>query len=122
MDSNRAEWQVAERALFFWSNDHIVNLIAQNRNVILPLIFEALEKNTASHWHHSVNGLTMNVRKMFMEMDENLYKECQLKFQENENKARENVEKRAIAWKQLEAAGTSKGINEEASIMKLPAS
>lgn len=113
-------FQVAERALFFWSNDHIVNLIAQNRNVILPLIFEALERNTASHWHHSVNGLTMNVRKMFMEMDENLYKECQLKFQENENKARENVEKRAIAWKQLEAVVTSKCIDEEASIMKLP--
>ncbi|GLJ38020.1 hypothetical protein SUGI_0774050 [Cryptomeria japonica] len=103
-------FQVAERALFFWSNDHIVNLIAQNRNVILPLIFEALEKNTACHWHHSVNGLTMNVRKMFMEMDENLYKECQVKFQDKQNRTRENVEKRAIAWKQLEAASTSKGI------------
>ncbi|KAH9309437.1 hypothetical protein KI387_037348 [Taxus chinensis] len=100
-------FQVAERALFFWSNEHIVSLIAQNRSVILPLIFEALEKNTATHWHHSVNGLTMNVRKMFMEMDENLFKECQLKFKENEDRAKEIVDRREAAWKQLEAAGTT---------------
>ncbi|GJV80034.1 tubulin beta-2 chain, partial [Tanacetum coccineum] len=31
--------EVAERALFLWNNDHIRNLITQNRSVNLPLIF-----------------------------------------------------------------------------------
>lgn len=110
---NCSHFQVAERALFFWSNDHILNLVAENRNVILPLIFEALEKNTACHWHQAVHGRTMNVKKMFIEMDENLFKECQLKFQEDEAKAREIKEKREVIWKHLEVVATSSGPTEE---------
>lgn len=110
---NCSHFQVAERALFFWSNDHILNLVAENRNVILPLIFEALEKNTACHWHQAVHGRTMNVRQMFIEMDENLFKECQLKFQEDEAKEREIEEKREVIWKHLEVVATSSCPREE---------
>ena len=35
-------WQVAERALFLWNNEYIVSLIAQKRDEILPVVFEAL--------------------------------------------------------------------------------
>ncbi|KAL8218278.1 hypothetical protein R6Q57_021651 [Mikania cordata] len=34
--------QVAERVLFWWNNEHIVDLIAQNLELILPIIFEQL--------------------------------------------------------------------------------
>ncbi|GFZ02382.1 protein phosphatase 2A regulatory B subunit family protein [Actinidia rufa] len=81
--------QVAERALFLWNNDHIRTLISQNRSVILPIIFEALEKNIQSHWNQAVHGLTVNVRKMFMEMDIQLFEECQRQYAEEEAKARE---------------------------------
>eukprot|EP01018_Ginkgo_biloba_P021019 Gb_16019 [translate_table: standard] len=101
-------FQVAERALFLWNNDHIVSLIAQNRNVILPLIFEALEKNTQSHWNQAVHSLTLNVRKMFLEMDNDLFQECQHKYQENEAKARGMEERREQTWKRLEAVVASK--------------
>jgi len=103
---------VAERALFFWSNDHIVNLVAENRNVILPLVFEAF------HWHQAVHGRIMNVRKMFIEMDENLFKECQLKFQEDEAKVREIEEKREVIWKHLEVMATSSGPSEESIVVE----
>jgi serine/threonine-protein phosphatase 2A regulatory subunit B' len=55
----------------------------------------------------------MNVRKMFIEMDENLFKECQLKFQEDEAKAREIEGKREVIWKHLEVVATSSGPSEE---------
>nr|GEZ49446.1 serine/threonine protein phosphatase 2A 57 kDa regulatory subunit B' beta isoform-like [Tanacetum cinerariifolium] len=42
---NSPHFQVAERALFMWNNEHLVSLIAQNRTVILPIIFDALELN-----------------------------------------------------------------------------
>ncbi len=98
--------QVAERALFLWNNDHFVSLVAQNRQVVLPLIFTALERNTRSHWNQAVHGLTLNVRKMFLEMDQEVFEVCQHKFQEDEAKAKGLEEKREDTWKRLEAAGT----------------
>ncbi|KAL5709897.1 hypothetical protein ACHQM5_020526 [Ranunculus cassubicifolius] len=105
---NSYHFQVAERALFFWNNDHIVGLIAQNRNVVLPIIFEALEKNIQCHWNQAVNGLTVNVRKMFLEMDTELFEECQRQYQEKEARARDLEEQRESTWRRLEAVAAAK--------------
>lgn len=101
---NSPHFQVSERALFLWNNEHIVGLIAQNRSVILPIIFEALEKNIRSHWNQTVNGLTVNVRKMFSEMDIELFEECQRQFAEKEAKAEDLEEQRETKWQRLVAA------------------
>ena len=53
---NSSHFQVAERALFLWNNDYIVNLVAQNRHALLPLCFGALEKNARNHWNAAVGG------------------------------------------------------------------
>lgn len=105
---NSYHFQVAERALFLWNNDHIVGLIAQNRSVVLPIIFEALEKNIQSHWNQAVNGLTANVRKMFLEMDAELFEECQRQYQEKEAHARDLEEQRELTWRRLEAVVAAK--------------
>uniref|UniRef100_A0A0C9RW41 Serine/threonine protein phosphatase 2A regulatory subunit n=1 Tax=Wollemia nobilis TaxID=56998 RepID=A0A0C9RW41_9CONI len=118
---NSSHFQVAERALFLWNNDHIVSLIAQNRHVILPLIFPALERNTKNHWNQAVHNLTLNVRKMFMEMDEELYHECQNKFHEDEAKAKGVQEKRELTWKRLEAVAASRAVSNEAVLVAHPA-
>jgi len=76
-----------------------VSLIAQNRSVILPIIFAALEKNIQSHWNQAVHGLTVNVRKMFLEMDADLFEECQREYAEKEARARELEENRELTWK-----------------------
>ncbi|KAJ6810431.1 serine/threonine protein phosphatase 2A 57 kDa regulatory subunit B' alpha isoform-like [Iris pallida] len=110
---NSSHFQVAERALFLWNNDHIVGLIAQNRNVILPIIFEALEKNIQSHWNQAVHGLTANVRKMFLEMDSDLFEECQQRYIEKEAKAKSLEEQREMAWRRLEAAVAAKSETED---------
>lgn len=91
-----------------------MSLVAQNRLVVLPLIFNALEKNTRSHWNQAVHGLTLNVRKMFLEMDQDLFQECQLKFQEDEEKFKGLEEKREITWKRLEAVAASRALGSEA--------
>ncbi|KAH9268916.1 serine/threonine-protein phosphatase 2A regulatory subunit delta isoform [Batrachochytrium salamandrivorans] len=38
-------FQVAERALYYWNNDYITNLISDNVNAILPIMFSALYRN-----------------------------------------------------------------------------
>ncbi|KAK6943890.1 Protein phosphatase 2A, regulatory B subunit, B56 [Dillenia turbinata] len=109
---NSSHFQVAERALFLWNNEHIVQLIAQNRPVILPIIFDAMEKNIQSHWNQAVHGLTANVRKMFMEMDLELFEECQKQYAEKEAKATQLEELRAMTWKRLAEAADEGGIED----------
>ncbi|KAF8396524.1 hypothetical protein HHK36_018148 [Tetracentron sinense] len=106
---NSSHFQIAERALFLWNNDHIVSLIGQNRNVIFPIIFEALEKNIQNHWNQAVHGLTANVRKMFLEMDNELFEECQSQYLEREARAKELEEHRVLTWKRLEAVAAQAG-------------
>ncbi|KAK7293602.1 hypothetical protein RJT34_16472 [Clitoria ternatea] len=103
---NSLHFQVAERALFLWNNDHIVNLIAHNRQVILPIIFPSLDRNVQSHWNPAVINLTHNIRKMFLEMDEKLFISCHNHYKEEEAVLSLAAEKRKDAWKQLEHAAS----------------
>lgn len=102
---------MAERALFLWNNDHIVSLVAQNRHVVLPLVYPALVRNTTSHWNQAVHGLTVNVRKMFLELDNELFQECDRKYQEDVAKAKIIEAKREETWKRLEAAAANRSQN-----------
>ncbi|PSS04616.1 Serine/threonine protein like [Actinidia chinensis var. chinensis] len=106
---NSSHFQVAERALFLWNNEHIVNLIAQNRYVILPIIFEALEKNIQSHWNQAVSGLTVNVRKVFLDMDTELFEDCQRQYAEKEARASKLEERREWTWQRLTTAAAQRG-------------
>ncbi|CAA0823461.1 Serine/threonine protein phosphatase 2A 59 kDa regulatory subunit B gamma isoform [Striga hermonthica] len=108
-----SHFQVAERALFLWNNDHIENLIKQNRKVILPIIFPSLEKNARTHWNQAVQSLTLNVRKIFSDSDPDLLGECLLKFQEDEAQEQEITTKREATWKRLEEIATAKAHSNE---------
>ncbi|XP_077224151.1 serine/threonine protein phosphatase 2A 59 kDa regulatory subunit B' gamma isoform-like [Tasmannia lanceolata] len=114
---NSSHFQVAERALFLWNNDHIRNLITHNRKVILPIVFPALERNTRTHWNQAVQSLTLNVRRIFSDADSELFEECLLRFQEDEAKETEIQEKRESKWKRLEEVAASKAISNEAVLV-----
>ncbi|KAL0738613.1 hypothetical protein Bca4012_014823 [Brassica carinata] len=112
--------KVSERALFLWNNDQIVNLIAHNRQAILPIMFTALEKNADNHWNQSVLNLTLNVRKMFCEMDEALFMSCHARFQEDEAKQSSEAEKRKETWERLEKAASMKPIAGKTAVLVTP--
>lgn len=107
---NSFHFQVAERALFFWNNDHIVNLIAHNRHELLPIILPALERNAQNHWNPAVLNLTLNIRKIFIEMDDELFASCHAQFKVEEAKLKLASEKRKEAWEQLENAASHQPI------------
>ncbi|KAL3644013.1 hypothetical protein CASFOL_011945 [Castilleja foliolosa] len=108
-----SHFQVAERALFLWNNDHIESLIKQNRKVVLPIIFPSLEKNARGHWNQAVQSLTLNVRKIFSDVDPELFEECLLKFQEDEAQEDEIKKKRDATWKRLEEIAMVKAASNE---------
>lgn len=105
-----------------WNNDHIENLIKENRKVILPIIFPALEKNARSHWNQAVHSLTLNVRKIFYDLDPDLLKECLVKFQEDELKENELKARRDATWNRLEELAAKKATSNEPVLVshKLP--
>ncbi|ORE13917.1 serine/threonine-protein phosphatase 2A regulatory subunit gamma isoform [Rhizopus microsporus] len=69
-------FQVAERALYFWNNDYIVNLMAQNVNTLMPIIFPTLYRTSKTHWNKTILGLVYNALKLCMEMNPQLFDEC----------------------------------------------
>ncbi|KAK4363224.1 hypothetical protein RND71_018465 [Anisodus tanguticus] len=119
---NSSHFQVAERALFLWNNDHIINLIIQNRKVILHIIFPLLEKNTRGHWNQAVQSLTLNVRKIFSDADQALFDECLEKCQEDEISNKETQERRELTWKRLEDIAASNFVSTEAVLVSRYAS
>ncbi|KAK4401158.1 Serine/threonine protein phosphatase 2A regulatory subunit B' kappa isoform [Sesamum angolense] len=104
---NSYHFQVAERALLLWNNDQILNLIAHNRQVILPIVFPALEVNMQNHWNQAVLNLTLNVRKVLLEMDDALIMACISNYQEEQEKMNLVDEKRKEVWEHLETAAAS---------------
>ncbi|KAB5553289.1 hypothetical protein DKX38_010600 [Salix brachista] len=113
-------FNVAERALFLWNNDQIVNLIAHNRLVILPIIFPALEKNAHNHWNPGVLNLSLNIRRMFSEMDDALYLACLDQLKEDEEKLTLLAEQRKEAWQRLEYAASLKPMTENTAVLVTP--
>ena len=99
-----SRFQVAERAHLLWNNERILKLIEHNRQVIVPLVFSALEQNTQNHWNQSVLIQTQHIRKMFCEMDEELVLACQRKLEEQDSLSSVEAEKRRLTWERLENA------------------
>ncbi|KAE8694137.1 Serine/threonine protein phosphatase 2A 59 kDa regulatory subunit B' zeta isoform [Hibiscus syriacus] len=108
-----SHFQVAERSLFLWNKDHIENLIKQNRNVILRIIFPSLEKNARNHWNQAVQSLTLNVRKIFSDTDPDHFEECLHKFEEDKARESEVKSKREATWKRLEEIAAMKAASNE---------
>ncbi|XP_010533199.1 PREDICTED: serine/threonine protein phosphatase 2A 57 kDa regulatory subunit B' iota isoform-like [Tarenaya hassleriana] len=116
---NSYHYQVAERAHLLWNNEHVLNLVTNNRELILPLVFSALEQNIRNHWNRAVLSLTQNLKKMLSEMDEELVTECQNKLEEESKRVTSNAEKRESAWRVLETAASNFNAPEASPPLKL---
>lgn len=95
-------FQVAERALFLWNNDYIVQLINQNRQVLFPIVIGALYTNSKQHWNSAVHGLTFNVLKLLMEADAQLFDECSAKHRCEAEQEEQKTEQRQARWAALQ--------------------
>ena len=94
---NSQHFQVAERALYYWNNEYIVNLMTDNLTTVLPIVFPALYMNSRSHWNRwvlflcqvylashntlrTIHGMVYNALKMFMEMNPEAFEEAMQQF------------------------------------------
>lgn len=94
-------FQVAERALYYWNNEYILSLISDNAQIILPIMFPALYKNSKSHWNKTIHGLIYNALKLFMEMNQKLFDECTQQYKAERQKEKEKMREREEAWQHI---------------------
>ncbi|KAJ5333794.1 uncharacterized protein N7506_007577 [Penicillium brevicompactum] len=80
-------FQVAERALYFWNNEYFCNLVSDNVETILPIMFAPLYENSKGHWNRTIHSMVYNAMKMFMEINPQLFDECSHEFTEHQNSA-----------------------------------
>ncbi|KAI8129825.1 serine/threonine-protein phosphatase 2A 56 kDa regulatory subunit gamma isoform isoform X5 [Lucilia cuprina] len=95
-------FQVAERALYYWNNEYIMSLISDNSQVILPIMFPALNRNSKTHWNKTIHGLIYNALKLFMEMNQRLFDECSKNYRQEKQLEREKFAQREGLWQQVE--------------------
>ncbi|KAF2685419.1 protein phosphatase 2A regulatory B subunit [Lentithecium fluviatile CBS 122367] len=95
-------FQVAERALYFWNNEYFCNLVSDNVEVILPIMFAPLYENSKGHWNRTIHGMVYNAMKLFMEVNPQLFDDCSHDYAESQNNAGERQRNRESRWETLE--------------------
>lgn len=91
-------FQIAERALFFWNNEYIVNLIVHHRERVVPFVFGALQRNAEDHWNPNVRSLSYNVQKLLAEMDNSLYQRAAALYIAEKDASEAREHQRASSW------------------------
>ncbi|KII89203.1 hypothetical protein PLICRDRAFT_40838 [Plicaturopsis crispa FD-325 SS-3] len=98
---NSQHFQVAERALLYWNNEYVVNLMSDNLAVILPIVFPALYTNSKSHWNRTIHGMVYNALKLFMEINPDLFDESMQQYKQRKLEERQHAVDRYEAWQKM---------------------
>jgi serine/threonine-protein phosphatase 2A regulatory subunit B' len=109
-------FQVAERALYFWNNEYFCNLVSDNVEIILPIMFAPLYENSKGHWNRTIHGMVYNAMKLFMEINPQLFDDCSHEYTEQQNSAASREALRQRKWAAIqEQANRRKSVNGSAS-------
>lgn len=71
-------FQIAERTLFLWNNPTFTFITVENRdnrNVIFPIIFDALKSNSTTHWNATIQSMSAHVLGLYERQDPALYQQ-----------------------------------------------
>ncbi|KAG2225715.1 hypothetical protein INT45_011383, partial [Circinella minor] len=75
-----SHFQVAERALYYWNNEYIVNLMSDNIETIMPVVFPPLYRHAKEHWNRIIHELVSDALRIIMELNPNLFDQCLKKY------------------------------------------
>ncbi|KAI1079323.1 protein phosphatase 2A regulatory B subunit [Whalleya microplaca] len=104
-------FQVAERALYFWNNEYFCNLVSDNVEIILPIMFAPLYENSKGHWNRTIHGMVYNAMKLFMEINPQLFDDCSHEYTEQQNSASAREALRERKWAAIKEQATKKKSN-----------
>lgn len=97
-------FQVAERALYIWQNDHVAENIASNAEEILQIMYPVLHSDEVPHWNTTVHSLSMDVLQQFREMCPQLTEQLTSHFDAFKIDQADGRQKREAAYAIIRAA------------------
>ncbi|KAI6236833.1 Serine/threonine-protein phosphatase 2A 56 kDa regulatory subunit delta isoform [Aphelenchoides besseyi] len=95
-------FQVAERALYFWNNEYLNDLMGQNIDTILPVVYPSLGKTSKTHWNKNILGLVYNALKLMMTHNQILFNVCAENFAKQQQTESKRDEERQRKWEAIE--------------------
>ncbi|KAI1117262.1 protein phosphatase 2A regulatory B subunit [Nemania sp. NC0429] len=104
-------FQVAERALYFWNNEYFCNLVSDNVEIILPIMFAPLYENSKGHWNRTIHGMVYNAMKLFMEINPQLFDDCSHDYNEQQNSAPARQALREKKWAAIQEQANKRKAN-----------
>lgn len=110
---NSPHFQVAERSLYFFNNEYLMSLVSDNSEVVLPIMFPSLYKNSKAHWNRAIHSLIYNALKVLSEINQALYDECSAKYKTDMAEAKKRERARAEKWAQVEKKATSNPLSKK---------
>ncbi|KAI6216413.1 Serine/threonine-protein phosphatase 2A 56 kDa regulatory subunit gamma isoform isoform X3 [Aphelenchoides fujianensis] len=97
-----SHFQVAERALYFFNNEYLLDLVGQNIEKILPIIYPALGRSSKTHWNKNILGLVYNAMKLLMASNQILFNVCAENYAKQQQSEDERDEERRRKWAAIE--------------------
>eukprot|EP01128_Nolandella_sp_AFSM9_P004687 TRINITY_DN2142_c0_g1_i1.p1 TRINITY_DN2142_c0_g1~~TRINITY_DN2142_c0_g1_i1.p1 ORF type:complete len:638 (+),score=168.28 TRINITY_DN2142_c0_g1_i1:38-1915(+) len=94
-------FQISEKALTLWNNEYILSLVAENVEVVLPVVFPALYYVARSHWNKAIRSMAYTSLRLFMDIDEIVFGQVIEQYSEERAKEVEARELRVTKWRQL---------------------
>jgi len=98
-------FQIAEKSLHIWNNDYILSLVAENFEIILPIIFPALYNTAKHHWNTSIRTMATNSLQILLNIDEIEFGKVVTSYNENIEKEKFKSEEIVSLWKSIVKGG-----------------
>jgi len=94
-------FQIAEKALSLWNNEYILSLVADNIEVILPIIFPALYHDAKNHWNKAIRSMAYTSIRLFMDINEVVFGSVIDDYKKKRIKESQIRDQRVQTWKSL---------------------
>lgn len=99
-------FQVAERALYYFSNEIVLQAIKAYAPMAMPALLGGLSANARTHWNKNINALTFSALKTLLDLNPPLFEQCSLKAKSESAQAQSRIVERRARWQQLESMAT----------------
>lgn len=93
-------FQIAERSLYYWSNEYILGLMEENISTIMPIIFPSLYR--IEHWNQMIVALIYNVLKSMMEMNSQLFDQLTNSYSSEQSRLKQKQQDREEMWRKVD--------------------
>jgi len=94
-------FQIVEKVFQLWHNEYILNLIAANIEVILPIVFPSLYSTAKNHWNKAIRGMAANDIRLLMDIDTQVFNRVLQNYKADRQKEKEDRESRVTNWRTL---------------------